>query len=183
MRALETERLLLREFRAADAGDCFAFLSDRETCYLDGGYEPTPDTEEERQKLTAAFTGQEGRIVVEYKPEGRVAGIIHLMEDHRRRVPAVELGYIISPAYRRRGLAEEALREVIRCCFEERGLAMVTAGAVSCNAPSLALLRKLGFVREGFLHKAFRYPPLGIVDLECFYLDKEDWQKFNQTME
>ncbi len=183
MKTLETERLLLRAFRAADAGDCFAFLSDRETCWLDGGYEPTPDTEEERQKLIAAFTGQEDRFMVEYKAQGRVIGTVHLMKDGRRRVPAWELGYVISPAFRRRGLAEEALREVIRCCFEERGLAMVTAGAAACNAPSLALLRKLGFVREGFLHKAFRYPPAGIVDLECFYLDKEDWQKFNQTME
>ena len=36
-RTLETDRLLLRPFRPEDRADCFAFLSDPETCHLDGG--------------------------------------------------------------------------------------------------------------------------------------------------
>lgn len=166
---IETQRLLLRPFRQADAADCFAFLSHRETCYLDGGYEPFPDMDEKYALLMEKFAGQEGRYMVELKEEGKVIGTLHLFPDERRAVEATEIGYVISPRYRRQGYGREAAEAVIDHLFRETDTRLITAGAAVCNAPSIAMLEKLGFVREGIIRKGFFIPGQGPVDMVSFY--------------
>ena len=139
-RALETDRLLLRPFRPEDRADCFAFLSDPETCHLDGGYEPFREMDRDYDALMEKLAGQEGRYMVEERASCRVVGTVHIFKDALRRVPAMEIGYVISPACRRRGYAAEAVERVIRYLFEETDTVLVTAGAAAGNAASLALL-------------------------------------------
>lgn len=169
---LETPRLLLRPFLPRDAADCFAFLSDRETCYLDGGYEPFSEMDGEYDLLMQKFSGQEGRYMIVLKEEDRVIGTLHIFPDERRAVKAMELGYVISPFYRRRGYAREAASAVIGALFRS-GVQLITAGAAAPNLPSQALLRKLGFTHEGRLHQGFSIPGVGVVDLESFYLERK----------
>lgn len=166
---IETERLLLRSFRQEDADDCFAFLSDRETCYLDGGYEPYSEMDENYALLMEKFATQEGRYMVELKGAGKVIGTLHLFPDDRRAVETTEIGYVISPGYRRQGYGREAVEAVIDHLFRETDTRLVTAGAAVCNGPSIAMLEKLGFVREGIIRKGFFIPGRGAVDLVSFY--------------
>lgn len=166
---IETERLFLRPFRQSDAADCFAFLSDRETCYLDGGYEPFSDMNEEYALLMEKFAKQEGRYMVELKGEGKVIGTLHLFPDERRAVAATEIGYVISPGYRRQGYGREAVEAVIDHLFRETNTRLITAGAAVCNEPSIAMLEALGFVREGIIRKGFFIPGRGPVDMVSFY--------------
>lgn len=168
---IETKRLLLRPFRQADAPDCFAFLSHRETCYLDGGYEPFPEMDEKYALLMEKFAKQEGRYMVELKGSGKVIGTLHLFPDDRRAVETMEVGYVISPGYRRQGYGREAVEAVIEHLFRDTDTQLVTAGAAVCNAPSIAMLEKLGFVREGVIRKGFFIPGQGPVDLVSFYLE------------
>lgn len=172
-RTLETDRLLLRPFRPEDRTDCFAFLSDPETCHLDGGYEPFAEMDREYDALMEKLAGQENRYMVEEKSSRRVVGTIHIFKDALRRAPAMEIGYVISPACRRRGYAAEAVGRVIRYLFEETDTVLVTAGAAEGNLPSIALLEKLGFTREGRVRKGFFLPGEGAVDLISFYLERE----------
>lgn len=166
---IETERLLLRPFRQEDAADCFAFLSHRETCYLDGGYEPFSEMDEKYALLMEKFAGQEGRYMLELKGEGKVIGTLHLFPDDRRAVKVTEIGYVISPSYRRQGYGREAVEAVIDRLFRETDTELITAGAAICNGPSIAMLEKLGFVREGIIRKGFFIPGQGAVDLASFY--------------
>ncbi len=171
-RTLETDRLLLRSFRPEDRVDCFAFLSDPETCHLDGGYEPFREMDRDYDALMEKLAGQEGRYMVEERASCRVVGTVHIFKDALRRVPAMEIGYVISPACRRRGYAAEAVERVIRYLFEETDTVLVTAGAAAGNTASLALLEKLGFTREGRIHKGFFLPGEGAVDLISFYRER-----------
>lgn len=61
------------------------------------------------------------------------------------REGAVEIGYTIFEAYRGRGYAQEATRALIDRARDE-GATAVLGSAAPDNAPSLAILRKLGFV-------------------------------------
>lgn len=169
---IETDRLLLRPFRASDAEDCFAFLSDRKTCYLDGGYEPYTAKDERFWKLMDIFASGEGRYMVERKEDGRVIGVLHLFPDDRRAVEAMEIGYVIAPDCRRRGYAREAVEAVMDHLFRETDTALITAGAADCNDPSITMLEKLGFVREGILRKGFYIPGRGAVDMVSFYRER-----------
>ena len=61
---------------------------------------------------------------------------------------AVEIGYTIEPAFRGRGYATDAAGQLIRRA-RERGIHQVVASASPTNEPSLAVIRKLGFVHTG----------------------------------
>lgn len=72
--------------------------------------------------------------------------------DLRLPLPGVgEVGYLLAPAARGRGVMSRGLRLVVAWGFAELGLARVQAFASPENAPSVRLLERLGFVREGVL--------------------------------
>jgi len=78
--------------------------------------------------------------------------------DLRLPAPAVgEVGYLLAPAARGRGVMTRALRLVVHWAFAELGLPRVQAFASPENEASLALLRRLGFSREGLL-RSYRGP-------------------------
>ena len=95
---LETERLLLRRFQPSDAADCFDFLSDRETCRLDGGYEPFPEMNGDFRSLMDKWQeNDDSRRMIVLKSENKVVGTLHFMPDRRRCVQTRELGFVLSP--------------------------------------------------------------------------------------
>jgi RimJ/RimL family protein N-acetyltransferase len=61
----------------------------------------------------------------------------------------VEIGYHVEPAYRRRGFATEAVRALVEWAVTERGVRRFRASVAPSNAPSLAIMSRLGFRRTG----------------------------------
>lgn len=59
-----------------------------------------------------------------------------------------DLGWTIHPDLTGRGLATEAVREVLRICFEDLALRRVTAECFAANEPSWRLMERLGMRRE-----------------------------------
>lgn len=62
----------------------------------------------------------------------------------------VEFGYGVTAAYRRRGLAAEAIQALMRWAREEHGVERFVASISPDNAPSLALAAKLEFRKIGW---------------------------------
>jgi RimJ/RimL family protein N-acetyltransferase len=67
--------------------------------------------------------------------------------DRARGVQA-ELGWVLHPDHAGRGYATEAVRELIRVCFEDLGLRRVTANCFADNLDSRRLMERLGMRRE-----------------------------------
>ena len=61
---------------------------------------------------------------------------------------ALEIGYSIQPEHRRRGYATEAVEGMLAWA-RGQGIRHFVASVAPDNAPSLAIIRKLGFVRTG----------------------------------
>ncbi len=59
-----------------------------------------------------------------------------------------ELGWVIRPEHAGRGYATEAVRELLRICFEDLGLRRVTAGCFAGNEASWRLMERVGMRRE-----------------------------------
>lgn len=59
-----------------------------------------------------------------------------------------EIGYCLDPAHQGHGYATEAVREVLRVCFEDLGLRRVTASCFADNVSSWRLMERLGMRRE-----------------------------------
>lgn len=62
---------------------------------------------------------------------------------------AVELGYTIFEPWRGRGYATEAARALMRWARDTHGIRRFIASVAPGNEPSLAIVRKLGFVQTG----------------------------------
>jgi RimJ/RimL family protein N-acetyltransferase len=62
---------------------------------------------------------------------------------------ALEIGYAVEPAHRRRGFATEATRALLDWARREHGVRHFVASVGPTNVASLALVRKLGFVQTG----------------------------------
>ncbi len=62
---------------------------------------------------------------------------------------AVELGYTIFEPFRRRGYATEVVRALIAWAEAEHGIRHFIASVGPWNEPSLAMMRRLGFMETG----------------------------------
>jgi RimJ/RimL family protein N-acetyltransferase len=67
--------------------------------------------------------------------------------DRARGVHA-ELGWVLDPDHAGRGYATEAVRELLRLCFEDLGLRRVTAVCFAANEASWRLMERVGMRRE-----------------------------------
>ena len=167
---IETEQLILRQFRVDDAKDVFAILSDEQTTLDCGGYHAFDEMDEEYGRLMQKFAGQT-RYSIICKETGRVIGMISMM-DAERAVPTLELGIEIAPGVRRKGFAREALEGVVQTYFAKTDVVMFTGGHYAYNSASGELLKKCGFTYEGTEHKAMRHADRGPTDLVCYYREK-----------
>lgn len=82
---------------------------------------------------------------------------------HRR----AEVGFALGRQHQGRGLMSEALPLLVRFAFEELGLHRLEADADPRNVPSLRLLERVGFRREGYLRE--RYHQEGEVQDAVFF--------------
>ncbi|MFD1504518.1 GNAT family N-acetyltransferase [Georgenia yuyongxinii] len=61
-----------------------------------------------------------------------------------------ELGWSLHPDHAGRGYATEAVRELIRLCFEGLGLRRLTASCFAANEASWRLMERVGMRREAY---------------------------------
>jgi RimJ/RimL family protein N-acetyltransferase len=149
---VDTARLRLRPATPndAEAGWTYARL-ERVNYWLSGA----ADTFEEYRAVFEKPARLAKTVVVER--EGEVIGDLMIavedawaqaeVADQARGVQA-ELGWVFSPGYTGRGYATEAVRELIRVCFDDLGLRRVTANCFAANEASWRLMERVGMRRE-----------------------------------
>lgn len=113
------------------------------------------------------------------KETDELAGRVALTGIARGPFQNANLGYFIGQEHRGKGLMTEAVRLCVGYAFEEMGLHRVQAGVMPRNRPSLRVLEKVGFRREGL---AKRYLQIHGVweDHELFAMTREDWEEQKQ---
>jgi RimJ/RimL family protein N-acetyltransferase len=88
------------------------------------------------------------RAMVLREPERRMIGHVGF-HDPPGPERKVEVGYSVWPEYRRQGFAQEAVEALFAWAEHEHGIRRFVASVGPWNAPSLGLVRKLGFVQIG----------------------------------
>jgi ribosomal-protein-alanine N-acetyltransferase len=105
----------------------------------------------------------------------RMVGGITLSNVRRGVAQMGTIGYWVGAADARKGYTGEAARLVVRHAFGKLGLHRVEAACLPVNAPSIGLLEKIGFRREGlargYLRIAGRWQ-----DHLLYAAVKEDWR-------
>lgn len=174
-----TPRLVLRELRPADAGAVHAYRSLPEvTRYL--GHPPLDAAA--AQELVGRWLADPAGLTVVLQRDGRVVGDVRLsFRAAAAMAPAATeevdagLGYALHPAEQGRGLAMEAVGEVVDLVLGTGGVRRVTARVFAPACPSSALLRRLGFHLDGVDRSAVLSPDgRSWWDDECWSLLRDD---------
>lgn len=165
---LETNRLIIREFKVEDAAAVHLYASNPVAAkYMIWG----PNTEEETTefiKRTIEMQKQEPRYDYEFavvlKQDGRLIGGcgIHVSEPLQG-----EIGYCFNPLYWRQGYATEAAGAMLQFGFQKLGLYRIYATCRPENIGSANVMQKVGMKYEGHLrghmkhkgewHNSFQY--------------------------
>jgi ribosomal-protein-alanine N-acetyltransferase len=102
------------------------------------------------QRRAWAGTGISFMLLPRECPEGPVLGRATLSNIVRGAFQAAHLGYALDHREQGRGLMREALVAVTAFAFGQLGLHRVMANYMPTNERSAHLLRRLGFVPEGY---------------------------------
>ncbi|HKI38423.1 MAG TPA: GNAT family protein [Gemmataceae bacterium] len=149
---LYSSRLILRRLRREDAAALCAYRSAPEVARFQSW--ETFDTED-GARLIAGQSGHSPdipgtwfQLAITRADSGEMIGDcgLHCRQEDPRQM---EIGITLAPAHQGHGYATEALGVVLDYLFVRLGKHRVTATTDADNAAAAALLRRLGFRREG----------------------------------
>ncbi len=154
--ALKTERLLLREFSAADLADAQAYGSDPDLWRYKGG---SPETEEDtRQRLERTLAHQQETPRLHYDfalvqaDSGQLIGRCNLYVTAPQHKEA-EVGYTLRQSSWGCGFATEAAMALVQFGFHDLGLHRLFVVCHPDNAASERVMLRIGMRREGLLRE------------------------------
>jgi len=138
MKRLETERLILREWRESDSKDLYEYASN-ELVGPNAGWKPHKNEAESNEIIKMFIEGQ-CVYAIELKSESKVIGGIGMHErtpdltlkDLKQR----EIGYVLNPSYWGNGYIPEAVNYLIKYGFNEMGLDQIWCGHYKENMKS-----------------------------------------------
>lgn len=112
---------------------------------------PKPATMEAfKTYLDRYVSGLHHGFLVIHRKTGDIAGVINLNDVVRAGFQSASVGYYAFKPYAGQGLMHEGLRLVLQHAFQKLKLHRVEANIQPTNHASIALVKKCGFVREGF---------------------------------
>lgn len=147
---LETERLILREFRESDLAEMHEVLGNAEVMRfsLSGPYTMEKTADFLRGCLDGYQKRNVGLFAVVFKAEQKVigyCGFYFLLIDG---ADEIEIGYRLHPSYWNRGLATEAAIAVRDLGFERLGYRRVISCIEASNLASIRVAEKAGMSYE-----------------------------------
>lgn len=144
---LETERLVLRALTQADFEPLAAFFASDEARFVGGPMDRVAAWRQVAASAGSWVLRGYGEFAVEEKASGRIAGLVGPW--FPEGWPEQEIGWIVLPAFHRKGYGYEAAARAIRFAYEELGWTTAVSCIAAENASSMKLAVKLGAVREG----------------------------------
>jgi RimJ/RimL family protein N-acetyltransferase len=165
---LETDRLVLRPWRAEELDVLAAHMADPQVADWLGGTLDRAQCQARIGRWQAQFDDNgHAHLALERKADGAILGMVGLSRIDDRYAAttlagATEVGWHLARDAWGNGYASEAARAVIADGFQRLGLAEIVAFTASTNARSQGVMRRLGFARQAW--RDFDHPALAIGD-------------------
>ena len=145
MTRLETERLIIRNFRSDDWEALHTMINQYAASKFAAYDHQWPTSPEEIRQIAAWFAGGDDYLAVCLKESGRLIGLVSLSPEQPADGREFNLGYMFNFDYHGHGYATEACRAVIGHAFTHLQAQRVITGTAAANRASCRLLEKLGF--------------------------------------
>ncbi len=174
---LETERLKLIQITQEHVKSFYEIMSrDEVTKYY--GMDSLQSMDEAAQiidSFASTFNSNRGiRWGIVSKEQNELIGTLGLNNLNRKSRKA-EIGYELHPSYWNKGITSEAVHKVISYSFNELALHRMGAVTYPQNEPSILLLQKFGFVKEGVL-RGYLYQNNHSHDALVFSVLQSEWK-------
>ena len=156
MIALETTRLLIRNFKPEDWQALHEMIVQYQASELAAYDHRWPTSPEEIQGVAAWFAGGDHFLAVCLKDTGRLIGFVALNPEQPEQDRVFNLGYVFNFDYHGQGYATEACRAMLGRAFNDLQAEKVISGTAAANRASCRLLEKLGFTRTAASTGSFR---------------------------
>ena len=169
----ETERLIIRLWRHEEADRLLDLLSRIEVVKWlgDGAPQPMKDLDEAHARVDRYAERDApplGMWAVERRADGLVLGTVLLLTLPDDEHGEVEIGWHLHPDSWGQGYATEAARAVLGHGFAA-GLPEIIAVSHTDNAPSQAVMRRIGMTDRGVVEKWYEG------ESACFAITAEEW--------
>lgn len=175
---IETERLILRQYRSTDAELMFKnWASDREVArFLTwNAHRSIADTE----AIINLWISQYNELsrynwIIVLKETGEPIGsidVVHIYDN----TDTAEIGYCIGRKWWNNGITTEAFRAVIKYLFEEIGFNQVRAAHAVKNPASGKVMEKCGLRFEGTFRQFFRATSGELLDISYRSILREEY--------
>jgi [ribosomal protein S5]-alanine N-acetyltransferase len=105
-----------------------------------------------------------------------IAGTITLSQIFRKAFQNAYLGYLLGERFTGKGYMNEAVALVLKHAFKDLKLHRVEANVQPQNTPSINVLKRCGFIKEGFSRNYLKISGQWR-DHERWAIIKEDWIK------
>lgn len=167
-------RVYLRDPRPEDQ-DAFLALNRASARHHAGWVSPALTPEAYARKLERCRTDNFEGLLVFRREDDAVIGEINLSQIVRGIFLSAYLDYQVGAPYAGQGYMTEAMHLALRHAFTTLGLHRLEANIQPGNTASIALVRRVGFTKEGYSR---RYLKIGgrWRDHERWAILREDWQ-------
>ncbi len=175
----ESESVFLRFPALGDASE-FIALSKLSKGFHRGLVKPPIDLKDFDEYLEKNKSQSDECLLICVKaPEG-IAGAINLSQIFHKGFKNAYLGYYLFEGFTGRGFMTEALNLAVEYAFTDLELHRLEANIQPENKASIAVVKRCGFVKEGFSRK---YLKIGGKwrDHERWAIIKEDWIERRKT--
>lgn len=173
---LETNRLIIRAWKKEDLEDFFEYAK------VDGvgqraGWNPHTSIQES-DKILDMFINEKKTFALELMENHKVIGSLGLEEislslnEEYDNLVGREIGYVLSKEYWGKGLMTEAVKRVIKFCFEDEKYDYLMCSHSVTNSQSKRVIEKCGF---HFVKENIRITENGDEHVSLYYiLDNPD---------
>jgi RimJ/RimL family protein N-acetyltransferase len=115
---LETERLIIRNFRISDREALHEMINQYASSELAAYAHQWPTSPQEIKKVTEWFASGDSYLTVCLKDTGRFIGFVSLNQEQKEDCREFNIGYIFNFDYHGKGYATEGCRAAIGHAFE-----------------------------------------------------------------
>ena len=146
---IEGKRIFLRHPEESDEAEYLA-LNRRSVSFNRGLASPPTRTEQFANFLERSRNEASACFFICRRTDAAIMGTINLSQIFRGGLQSAYLGYQIGAEFARQGYMTEAIALILRYAFVELKLHRLEANIQPGNLPSIALVKRAGFVKEGF---------------------------------
>ena len=179
---LETERLILRDYREDDFDEYFRLKTDEKTMYylqdiqLFSKEEADEDFQmvlEDMKKLDRKFYFLHMELKESHEQVGSGG---YTVTDNTPAGKLVHAGYFTYPKFWGNGYTTEALKKVLEFAFTEHDVYRVTTGCLAENVGSERVMQKCGLIKEAE-HVDYEWHDGKMKTRLEYRLLKQEWEK------